>query len=448
MSHQSISRRTFMQSGAAATASLAMAGIDGNGVKAAAKSKPALLGGEPVRSNSFPGWPQIDEDHERVWLDVLRERKWCRLGAKRVEQFESEYAKTIGTQYCLATANGTSALFASLNALDVAPGDEVLVSPYTFIATVNVILLQHALPIFVDTDRRTFEMDATKVESAITENTRAMIPVHLGGNVVDMDTLLAVSKSRGIPVVEDACQAHLAEWRGKRVGSLGDTGCFSFQVTKNLCSGEGGAVVTDREDLMAAAYEFHTNGRAWRGPGGFGYSGNGANLRMTEFQGALLTEQMTRLEAQSQTREQNAAYLTKRLKEIPGILPAESYEGCTRNAYHLYMFRVDSDANEGLSRDRFIEALRAEGIPCMSGYTPLYDQPFLKKTLTSRSYQYIYPKERIDAYFEQLSCPENDRLCSEAVWFGQTMLLGPQSDMDDIANAIEKIHLSAKELVA
>jgi len=425
-----------------------MASVSTDAVNAAVSSKPALLGGDPVRASSFPGWPQIDEAHERVWLEVLRERKWCRLGAERVEQFESEYAKTIGTRYCLATANGTSALFASLNALDIGPGDEVLVSPYTFVATVNVILLQHALPIFVDTDRRTFQFDAGKIEAAITDKTRAMIPVHLGGNVVDMDTVLAASKNRGIPVVEDACQSHLAEWRGKRVGGLGDTGCFSFQVTKNLCSGEGGAVVTDREDLMAAAYEFHTNGRAWRGPGGFGYSGNGANLRMTEFQGALLVEQLTRLEAQSQARERNAEYLTKRLKEIPGIHPAESYEGCTRNAYHLYMFRFDPEVNEGLTRDRFIEALQAEGVPCMSGYTPLYDQPFLKKTLTSRSYQNVYSKERIDAYFEAIACPENDRLCSEAVWFGQTMLLGPQSDMDDIANAIEKIHLSAKELVA
>jgi len=448
MASEGIGRRTFIQAGASGIAAIALAQGKSGAVEVAAPSKPALLGGKPVRHKDFPKWPQIDGKHEKTWQEVLKDRGWCRLNGEYVQQFEEEFAKAIGTKYCLAVANGTSALIASLNALGIGPGDEVLVPPYTFVATVNAVLLQYALPVFVDTDPETFEMDAAKVEGLITERTRAVIPVHLGGNVVDMDTLLAVTKKHNIPVIEDACQAHFAEWRGKRVAGLGDTGCFSFQVTKNLSCGEGGAMMTDRDDLIESAGSFHTNGRPWKAKSGFSYVRNGSNLRMTEFQGALLLEQLKRVEAQSKVREENAAYLTKRLEAIPGIHPAKQYEGTTRNAYHLYMFRYDSESFGGLSRDRFQEALNAEGVPNMSGYTPLNEQPFLKEALYSRGFQNVFGKQAIDVHIERMACPANDRLCTEAVWFGQTMLLGPRSDMDDIADAIERIHTHAKELMA
>ncbi len=448
MSAQRMGRRAFMQASAGGAAALAASAGTVSAAQVTASSKPALLGGERIHRGSFPGWPQIDERHEKTWQEVLGKRRWCRLNGDYVERFEAEYAKTIGTKYCVAVANGTSALFNSLNALGVGPGDEVLVPPYTFVATVNVVLLQHALPVFVDTDPATFQMDAAKVDAAITDRTRAMIPVHLGGNVVDMDTILAVSKKRKVPVIEDACQSHFAEWRGKRVASLGDTGAFSFQVTKNLSGGEGGALMTDREDVMERAWSFQTNGRALHRRSGFSYIQNGANLRMTEFQGALLLEQLTRVEAQSQVREQNAQHLTKRLEAIPGIHPAKGYEGTTRNAYHLYMFRYDPEAFGGLTRDRFREALGAEGVPNSPGYTPLNKEPFLKETLYSRGYLNIYGKDAIDACFARNECPANDRLCTEGVWFTQNMLLGPRSDMDDIADAIERIHAHAKELIA
>jgi len=444
-----IERRTFIQTSAVGAASLAMAGGNAGGAQVKASSKPALLGGEPThKGGSFPSWPQIDAQYEQMWQEVLQKRGWCRLNGNYVKQFEEEYAKTIGSKFCVAVANGTSALIASLNALGVGPGDEVLVPPYTFVATINVVLLQHALPVFVDTDPETFLIDAAKTEDLITERTRAMIPVHIGGNVADMDTLLAVSKKHKIPVIEDACQAHFAEWRGKRVASLGDTGCFSFQVTKNLSGGEGGALMTDREDLIEYAGSFHSCGRPWRVKSGFSYVRNGSNLRMTEFQGALLLEQLKRVEAQSTIREENAAHLTKRLEAIPGIHPAKHYEGTTRNAFHLYMFRYDSEAFGGLSRDRFRKALSAEGIPNSPGYTPLYEQPFLKEALYSRGFLNVYGKKGIDEYFERIACPKNDQLCTEGVWFTQNMLLGPRSDMDDIADAIEKIHANAKELIA
>jgi dTDP-4-amino-4,6-dideoxygalactose transaminase len=155
---------------------------------------------------------------------------------------------------------------------------------------------------------------------------------------------------------------------------------------------------------------------------------------------------MTRLEGQSRVREENARYLTRRLGEIPGILPARMHEGCTRNAYHLYMLRYEKEAFAGLPRERFLAALRAEGVPCSGGYTPLEREPFVKATLASRGYRKVFPPETLAAWEERNRCPANERLCEQAVWLTQTMLLGPRTDMDDVDAAIRKIQASAAEL--
>ena len=407
---------------------------------------PALIGGKPVRTARFSPWPIIGEGDVKAWVDVLRSGRWNRLDGTRATEFEAAWSDRLGTKHALATANGTSALFTSLNALGIGPGDEVIVPPYTFVATVNAVLLQHALPVFVDTDPETFQIDARKVEAAITDRTACILPVHIGGAPADMDTLLSVADKHKLPVLEDACQAHLAEWRGKKVGTLGRLGCFSFQASKNLNSGEGGAVVTADDELAAECRSFHNNGRGASGsPGQF--VRNGCNLRMTEFQAALLLAQLTRLEDQSRTREQNAAYLTEQLREIPGVAPAKTHAGCTRNAYHLYMFRYDRTAFAGLPRARFLKALAAEGIPASGGYTPLPKEPFLETTLNSRAYRTVYPKQLLAEYHDRISCPVNDRLCEQAVWLTQTMLLGPRSDMDEIAEAVRKIQSHAAQLV-
>lgn len=414
------------------------------GVAAASNSKPAILGGEPVRKQPFPSWPKFGAPEERALQGVLDSGKWGRGSGNAAARFEKMYAELLGARHCLATANGTAALFTSLNALEVGPGDEVLVPPYTFIATVNVVLLQHALPVFVDTDIETFQMDSTKTAAAITDRTAAMIPVHLGGGTVNMDAFLELSKKRRVPMIEDACQAHLAEWRGRKVSTLGDTGCFSFQASKNLNSGEGGAVLTNDDELAAKCYAFHNNGRGRKtGSYDFSYSAQGANLRMTEFQAAMLVAQMTRLEQQTKTREQNAAYLTGMLDEIPGIETARTYEGCTRNAYHLYMFRYRKEAFAELPRATFLKAMGAEGIPCSGGYRPLNKSPFLTNVLRSKGYRAIYPERVLAEWEERNQCPANDRLCEEAVWLTQPMLLGPRRDMDQIAEAIRKIQAQA-----
>ena len=433
-----LSRRRFV---AAASAAGAVARAATNG------ERPAALGGKKVRTEPFPAWPRFNEKEERALLDVLRSGKWYRGSGTFVKQFEQSYAELTGAKQALASANGTSALFISLNVLGVEPGDEVIIPPYTFIATVNVVLRQHALPVFVDSDPQTFQIDHRKIEAAITPNTRAIMPVHLGGNACNLDAILEITKRRKIPLIEDACQAHLGEWKGRKVGTYGDTGCFSFQASKNLNSGEGGAILFNNEDLREKAYAFHNNGSGLKAIGAnFTYATTGANLRLTEFQAAMLLAQMTRLEQQSKTRAENAKFLSSMLKEIPGMVPVKAYDGCTNNAWHLYMARYNAAAFSGLTREKFLKALTAEGIPASGGYSPLNTQQFLKDTLASRGFQRLFSAKRLKEWEERNHCPANDKLCGEAIWFTQNMLLGSRGDMEQIAEAIRKIHAHSGEL--
>ncbi|MBK5293949.1 MAG: DegT/DnrJ/EryC1/StrS family aminotransferase [Acidobacteriia bacterium] len=416
-------------------------------VLAKSNGRLALLGGEPVRKESFPSWPRFDAVEEKALLEVLRSGKWGRGNGKMVDEFEKRYAELLGARHVLATANGTSALFTSVNALGVGPGDEVLVPPYTFVATINIVLLQHALPVFVDTDIETFQMDARKVDGKITDRTAAIIPVHMAGGAADLDHILRIGSERKIPVIEDACQAHLGEWRKRKLGTLGVTGCFSFQASKNLNSGEGGAVVTSNDEIMERCYGFHNNGRGRKvSSSDFSYRQGGANLRLTEFQAAILLSQMTRVERQSRVREENARYLTSLLEKIPGIKPVRNYEGCTRSAWHLYMFRYDKEAFAGAGRDLFLRALAAEGVRASGGYSPLNKEPFIKETVLSKGYRRIFPAKLLEEWVERNACPENDKLCQQAAWFTQTMMLGTRSDMDQIAGAIAKVQSQAGEL--
>jgi perosamine synthetase len=444
MSQEHLDRRRFLET-AAAGAALSLAASSA-AAQETTKGQLALLGGKPVRTGPFPGWPVIDKNDREAWRKVLEEGRWCRLDGQYANAFEKAYAERTGTKHCVATANGTSALLTCMNALGIGPGDEVLVPPYTFVATINVVLVQHALPVFVDTDRETMQLDARKVEAAITPHTRCILPAHIGGNAADLDTILAVGKKHNVPVIEDACQAHLGEWRGKKLGALGKAGCFSFQASKNLNSGEGGAIIGDDDEFMERCYAFHNNGRRRKGGYQVGPAQGGANLRMTEFQAALLLQQMTRLEEQMTLRDENGAYLSKMLQEIPGIQPAKMYPGCTRNAYHLYMFRYDKEAFGGAARAKFLKALRAEGVPASGGYSPLNKEPFLKELLQSRAFKAVFGEERLKSYWDRNQTPENDRLCEEAVWLGQTVLLAKRSDMEQIAAAVRKVHDHAGEL--
>ena len=422
-------------------------------------SKPALLGGAPVRTEPFPGWPRWSPEREGQALQkVLDSGQWGRLDGHQVDAFEKNWGEALGVPYVVATNCGTSALSTCLNALEIGPGDEVIVPPYTFVATISVVLGQFALPVFVDTDPNTFQIDSNKIEASLNSNTRALMPVHLGGGCANLDDILALSRKRTIPVIEDACQSHLSEWRGKKAGTLGLGGCFSFQSSKNLNCGEGGAITSSDPQFVAACRSYHNSGRPYemssdgtittRSGVGFSYERNGSNVRPTEFQGAILNAQLRQLEGNARRREDRAAYLTSLLDSIEGLDPVRPYSGCSRNAYHIYMMRYRPESFAGLSRGQFLRALRAEGIPGSSGYPPLNAEPFLKRSLESRAFRKVYSKQRIRSYWERIQCPANDRVCREAVWFGQTTLLGSRGDMDQIAEAVRKIQRHAETLAS
>jgi len=448
MAKNNLSRRQFLTAASAGTiAAVTSAALPASGMTGKKASKLAVNGGKPVRSKGWPRWPIWDKaaDEERL-LSVVRSGVWSR--AKVVSEFEKKYAQIMGAKRCLATTNGTHALLVSLKMLGIGLGDEVLVTPYTFIATVDVILLCGALPVFVDTDRETFQINPDKMEEKITESTKAILPVHILGLPANMDKINAIAKKHNLKVVEDACQAHLAEWKNKKVGTLGDLGCFSFQNSKNLPCGEGGAILGNDEELMDRCYSFHNFGR----PHGesmlslSGYVRLGTKCRMAEYQAAILLAQMKRFEAEAQRRNENAQYLTSRIKDIPCINVVKLYEGVTKAAYHIYPFRYNKERFNNIPRDKFISALNAEGIPCSHGYGPINKDPYFEKTLNSRDYQKVYSKERLDRCRRQNHCPDNDKLCREAVWFSQRLLLGGKRDFDDIVNAIEKIYENRDQL--
>ena len=262
---------------------------------------------------------------------MLRSGNWFRGQGTRVTEFERKYAQFMGAKSCLATASGTTALIVAMHVLGVEAGDEVIVSPYTFSASYNAIFMMKALPVFADTDPATFTIDPAKIEAKVTDRTRAIMPVHILGLPCAMDPILAIAKKHNLVVVEDACQAWLAEYRGRKCGTVGDLGCFSFQNSKHIPAGEGGAILGNDELTVDRCHSFHNCGRAH---GAFQPNGSnpvrGANFRMQEFQAVILMSQLKRVEKDTQTREQNAQYLASRLKQIPGIAPYRLNPGATR----------------------------------------------------------------------------------------------------------------------
>jgi len=409
--------------------------------------KLAVLGGQPLRTKRWPGWPVWDRDAEESILSVLRSGDWFRGRGTKVAEFEEKYAELMGAKRCLATASGTTALLVALHVLGIDAGDEVIVSPYTFIATYNVVLLSKALPVFADTDPETFQINPEKIEERINEKTKAILPVHILGLPANMDEINAIAKKHNLVVIEDACQAWMAEWRGKKCGTLGDLGCFSFQNSKHLPSGEGGAVVGDDDEIMDRCHSFHNCGRPYGSvKRTSGYPTRGSNRRMQQFQAVILMSQMKRLEKDTQTRNENAQYLTSKIKDIPGIIPHKLYPQVTRAAYHLYPFRYKKQYFNNVPRDKFLSALSAEGVPCSGGYGPQYRDGLIEEALNSRGCKRLYSKQRLARYRQELHYPDNDQLCQEAVWFTQNLLLGTRRDMDDIADAILKIYENRDKL--
>ncbi len=396
----------------------------------------AIHGGSPIRTRPFPSWPIAGEPEEQRLLRTLRSGKWGRLQGAEVDEFERRFAAIHGCEHGIAVVNGTVSLRIALIAAGLRAEDEVIVPAYTFLSTASAVVEANCVPVFVDVDLHTFNIDPQAVEAAITPRTRAIVPVHFAGQPADMASILAIARTHELFVLEDAAHAHGASLGGRPAGSIGHVASFSFQSSKNLTSGEGGIITTNDEGLAAACRSIHNCGRV---PGGVWYEHHvlSGNYRLSEFQGAVLNGQLDRLDEQTQTRDANGRYLTSRLAGLPGLHPQARPADCTRHSQHLFMLRLEPEAF-GATRAAVLEALQAEGIPCLGGYGfPLYEQPLFRNKAFG---PYLpHASERLD--YTAVRCPNTERICrAEGVWLDQSMMLGLRADMDDIADAFEKVY--------
>lgn len=391
------------------------------------QQKLAVDGGQPVRTTPFPAWPVFDEREVEAVIEVTRSGQWGMLAGGKVKEFEQAFAAFQQAKHGICVVNGTAALEIAMRALGVGRGDEVITTSYTFIATPNAALSLGAVPVFVDIEPDTYLIDARQIEAAITERTKAILPVHMAGCPANMDEIMAIAQRYNLAVVEDACQAWGAEWAGQRVGAIGSCGAFSFQASKNITAGEGGILVTNDDALEEVIWSLHNVGRR-RGGQWYEHVRVGWNYRLTEWQGAILLVQLSRLPEHMAVRTANANYLVEQLAQLEGLSPLRVDARVTQHAWHVFILRYQPEAFGGLLRDVFIGALNAEGIPCGRGYTPLTHSPAILKGLSGLGAPPPNP------------CPIAERACNEeAVYLSQNLLLGTRQDMDTIVEAIAKI---------
>lgn len=430
-------------------------------------SKLALLGGSPIRQKPFPSWPVWDQSEENALLSVLRSGKWWRFSygvglelkepetgdRSKVVEFQEAFAQHHQAKFGLACANGTAALEVLLKALGIGPGDEVIVPAYTYVATASAVLQVNAVPVFVDIEAETYNIDPRCVEAAITARTRAIIPVHFAGQPADMDALIQIARRHKIFMVEDAAHAPGSEWKGQKVGALSEGGAFSFQASKNMTAGEGGLIATNDHRVASLCDSYLWAGREAGRPW-YEHYRLGWNYRITEFQAAILLQQLQRLEEQNSRRMENASRLFHRLSQVAGIATLRVDPRVTRHAHHICLFRYSQESFGGVPRPAFLRALAAEGIPSMGGYShPLYRNPmFVNKDFYARGCPLTCGgpyNQDVDFAKYAVLCPVAERACArEAVWLEHRLLLGTPEDVDDIANAVEKIREHATELIA
>lgn len=391
----------------------------------------ALLGGEPAVRSEPPAWPFYDESDKQALSDVLESRVWGGYH-ETIGELERRFAAYHGADYGIATANGTVSLEIALAAAGVRPGDEVIVPPITFVASATAVARVGAVPVFTDIDHETINLSPLQAEQFITERTRAIVLVHFAGCPADLDSFTEICRKYKLILIEDCAHAHGAEWRGRRVGSFGDFGSFSFQASKNMTAGEGGILITNNAEFAERARAITNQGRRTGGEW-YEHVTLGTNARLTGFQAALLLNQLERLPLQIKTRMARAALLREGLREIEGFTPTPEIldEPVTAHGFHLFSIRVDEAVFGGLPRARIIEALRAEGLPVTAGYPyPIYHNQLFRERA-----------HRINP------CPEAEAYCCESIWLPHNALLAEPEWIEDALRAFQKVRQSAHKLL-
>lgn len=435
----------------------------------------AILGGTPSRQRPFSVEPMVDAMEENLVLEAVRKRNFSRyigmavpddvltmpsaeaaaitdywhfLGGENVRLFAAAFAEAMGSRYAIPVTSATAGISIALAAAGIGPQDEVIVPGISFSATANAVLMFGSIPVFVDVDPLTFCIDPAAVEAAVTPRTKAILPVHLAGNVSDMDALADIARRHGLRIIEDACQAIGASWRGRKTGTIGDAGVFSFQQSKNIMTGEGGMIITDDPEIAKRCRLILNHGELYfdeRHTADDLANVIGFNFRMPELCAAVGRAQVAKLDAVNEWRTRNADILSEELQGIPGLrLPPSQRKsgGSASDVPHFFVALHDAEAM-GISRDVFVAALRAEGIPIGTGYArPIYANPlYLKRVAFGRDgYPWTGGGRNSDVSYALGQCPTCERLLGkEFLWFYHIAYPSTADDMRDIGTAVRKV---------
>ena len=404
-----------------------------------------MRGGDPLRTKEWPAWPQHDQRELANITRVLESGNWGGFPSPNVVagEFAEKFAAYHGAKFGICTTAGTTALEVALKAAGLERGDEVLVPALTFYATAFAALVQGFKPVFVDVDPETWCIDAAQIERNITPDTRAILPVHLGSRMADMDRIGEIARAHNLKVIEDCAHMHGGAWRGKGAGSLGDVGCFSFQSSKLMTCGEGGIIITNDEALAERCNAYVNSGR---GTGSDRQAAEGTmlgwNYRITEFQAAVLLAQLERLPEQVALRSKNVTHLERRIAEIEGVTTLPQDERMTTPSGYGVVLRYDEHAWRGASgnvvpRDRFAWALHKEGMKLHAAfYTPVYSAPL-----------FAWKDAPNEVDYSQVSCPVAEKASGkEMIWLPHEIFLGTTADIDDLCDAIVKLRENIDEL--
>jgi len=406
-------------------------------------SKLALLGGEPIHPGSLPEWPVFDERDIEAVSNVVRSGQWggYPFPGPQTSEFASRFAHLQGGGYAVPMANGTVTMEVALKAAGIGWGDEVIVPAYTFVATASAPLAAGAIPVIVDVDPETYCIDHQKIEKAITPRTKAILPVHLGAQMCDMDAIMEIAERHNLTVIEDCAHAHGAKWRGRGAGTFGHFGSFSLQSSKILTTGEGGVLLCRTEELAALATSLIDCGRP-HDPEGVVYT-MGGNYRMTEFQAALGNVAIERFPEQAQQRAEMAAYLEESLSEVPGVRLLKRDVRHTTRSFYRYVFAIDPQVF-GVDHRLVCQALNAEGLSSWEGYDPMNRYDLYQPKNSKLPAPSAFP-ERFD--LEKMYFPVAEQAAQhEAIWLDECLFRGGPELIDDVVSALKKILENKEEL--
>ena len=381
---------------------------------------------ESKQALEFPPWPQFGIEERTGLIRALDQGQWWRVTGTEVDAFEREFAEHHGAEHALAVTTGTHALELALEVLGVRRGTEVIVPAFTFISSSQAAQRLGAVAVPVDVDPNTYCIEVAAAEAAIGPNTRAIMPVHMAGQVADMDALAKLSADSGVPLLQDAAHAHGARWHGKKVGELGSVAAFSFQNGKLMTAGEGGAVLFPDAELYEEAFVRHTCGRP-RGDRGYFHTTSGSNFRLNEFSAAVLRAQLSRLEEQIAVREQRWRVLAALLAELPGVVPQGSDERCDRNPHYMAMFRIPGIGER--RRAALVDTLTQRGIPAFVAFRAVYR--------TDAFWETGAPEMSVDQLAGR--CPHSEALSQDCLWLHHRVLLGSEAQMHEVVSVLADV---------